>query len=226
MKLIRNEKGIALVTSLMFTVLALVISMALLYMVIAGAKTSGEYKRYKTALDATYGGTELFTKELIGKALEFSNYSSGTNTFNTYVTNGMGALTNKSVSDCFNVHLNKPRRLWGACTGVTSSSPDISFQLNATSGTPYRVYANIVDTSDWKIISFPSTGVTVTSVIAGNSDVTGGGGGSDSLSKGGGGYYQPPTKSPHFPYIYKIEIQGERQNNPTEKANVSVLYAF
>jgi hypothetical protein len=226
MKLFRNEKGMALVTSLMFTMLALVISMALLYMVTSGARTSGAYKRYKTALDATYGGTELFTKELIGKALEFSNYSSGSNTFNAYVTSEMGSLANKSVSNCFHVRLNQPRRLWGACAAVSSNLPDASFQLNAASGSPYRVFANIVDTSDWKIVSFPSTGVSVTTTIAGNSDFTGGGGGTGGLSKGGSGYYQPPTKSPHYPYIYKIDIQGERQDNPAEKANVSVLYAF
>lgn len=229
MKLIRNEEGIALVTSLMFTVLSLVISMALLYMVIAGAKTSGSLKRYKTALDATYGGTELFTKEMIGKALEFRNYSSGTQNFNTYLTNEMGSLANKSVSNCLKERLYNPKRLWSAaCATVSNSSPDMSFQLNAASGSPYRVFTNIADTSEWKITSITGTGVSLKTTIAGNSDPTAGGGeaGGGLLSKGGAGYGTNPTKIPHYPYIYKIEIQGERQNNPTERGNVSVLYAY
>jgi hypothetical protein len=231
MKFLRNEEGIALVTSLMFTVISLVISMALLYMVIAGTKTSGSLKRYKTALDATYGGTELFTKELIGKALDFQNYSSGTNSFNTYLTNEMGSLTNKSVSNCFKERLANPKRFWSAaCTTVSNSSPDISFQLNAASGSPYRVFSNIVDTSEWKITSITGTGTSINTTLAGNSDPTNGGGGLSGatglLTKGGAGYGQPSTQIPHYPYIYKIEVQGERQNNPMERGNVTVLYAY
>jgi hypothetical protein len=30
----------------------------------------------------------------------------------------------------------------------------------------------------------------------------------------------------HFPYIYRMEVQGERQDNSTAKANIEVLYAY
>lgn len=224
MKFIKNEKGIALITALMFTVLSLVISMSLLYMVIAGTKTTGALKRYKTALDATYGGTDVFTKEIIEKAFDFQNYSSASNPFKTHLLMEMGSLTNKSVSDCFRVRLTQPKKSWGACDAISNSSPDISFQLNAASGSPYRVFSNIVDTSEWKITSIAGTGVLVNSTFAGNTgDGSSGGSG---LSKGGAGYGTNPTKIPHYPYVYKIEIQGERQNNPTERGNVSVLYAY
>lgn len=233
MKYLKSENGVALITALMFTLLSLVISMALLYMVTAGAKTSGALKRYKTALDATYGGTEIITKEILGKALEFSNYSTTGNPFKTYLPGKLGTLTILSESNlgCLHERLTTPRRFWStACSAISSNSPDISFRLNALETDPnkqYRVYSNIVDTSEWKITSFPGTGVKVTNSLAGNSDVTSGGedsGLTQGAVVGSGG---PALKSPHYPYVYKIEIQGERMNNPKmEKGNISVLYAY
>jgi len=29
-----------------------------------------------------------------------------------------------------------------------------------------------------------------------------------------------------FPYMYRIEVQGERQSSSIEKSNISVLYAY
>jgi hypothetical protein len=228
MKHLKSENGIALITALMFTVLSLVISMALLYMVTAGAKTSGSLKRYKTAMDATYGGTELITKEIIGKALAFSNFSASGNSFTTYFPNQMGTMTILSESnlDCLHMRLTTPRRFWSdACSTISSSSPDISFRLNAASGSPYRVYSNIVNTSEWRITSFPGTGLKITTSLAGNSDVTSGE--ESELTQGGVVKTGTPLKTPHYPFVYKIEIQGERQNNPAmEKGNMSVLYAY
>lgn len=229
MTFLSNNKGIALITSLMFTVLALVISMALLYMVTSGTKTSGAFKRYRTAIDATYGGTELITKEMISKALAFSNVSSASNPFTTYLQTELGTLASPTVDSCFHERLTTPRRLWSsACTVTTSNpknSPDLSFQLNATSSTPYVVYSKIVDTSEWRITSIVGTGVAVTNSLAGNSDPTSGGSGNSELSKGGT-IDKQGVKTPHYPYIYRVEVQGERQNNSAEKGNVSVLYAY
>ena len=228
MKHLKSENGLALITALMFTMLSLAISMALLYMVTAGARTSGSLKRYKTAMDATYGGTELFTKEIIGKALAFSNYSASGNSFTAYFPDQMGAMTILSESnlDCLHMRLTTPRRFWSnACSALSSSSPDISFRLNAASGSPYRVYSNIVDTSEWRITSFPGTAMKVTNSLAGNSDVTSGE--ESELTQGGVVKTGTPLKTPHYPFVYKIEIQGERQNNPAmEKGNISVLYAY
>ncbi len=65
MRCLRDEKGVALVTSIMFTALALVMSLSLLYIITAGIQATGALKRYKTALDATYGGTELMLKDIL-----------------------------------------------------------------------------------------------------------------------------------------------------------------
>ncbi|MBC7946796.1 MAG: hypothetical protein H7Y42_02870 [Chitinophagaceae bacterium] len=209
----------------MFTMLALVISMALLYMVTMGARTSGAMKRYKSVLDATYGGTDIITKDLIANALSFQNQSSS---FNSFLQGRMAGLT-PTFSDCLQMRLETPRNAWtGACASVDGNprtAPDIVFPLNATAGSTFNVYSKIVDTTEWRFTSFSSnaagTPVAITQKIAGNSERSG----NNSLSKGGTIMNQTPTV-PHYPYMYKIEIQGERQQSQVEKANISVLYAY
>ncbi len=227
---LKRENGMALITALMFTALSLVISMALLAMITSGTKTTGALKRYRTATDAAYGGAELLTKEIIGKALEFSNFSSAGNPFTSYFPAKMGSLTllPESNLSCLHMRLTTPRRFWNpVCSAISSSSPDISFRLNAASGAPYRVFSNIVDTSEWRITSFPGTGLKITNSLAGNSDITSAGEDTELTQGAVVGSGGPPLKSPHYPYIYKIEIQGERQNNPSmEKSNMTVLYAY
>jgi len=59
-----------------------------------------------------------------------------------------------------------------------------------------------------------------TIVIAGNSDVS-------SFVLEGGGTTEPGAVTvPHYPYVYRLEVQGEREQNATEKANLSVMYAY
>lgn len=79
----------------------------------------------------------------------------------------------------------------------------MSFTLQASSGNPFIVYSKIVDT------------------VSGNSD-TGG------LQLEGGGVAESSSllTPQHFPFIYRMEIQGERQNNSTTQANIEVLYAY
>jgi len=227
MRCIGNEKGVALVTSLMFTALALVISMLLLYMVTSGIRSSAALKRYRTAQDATYGGTEIMVKDIINASFGFNDYSSAHPgaSYTAYLTTAMGSLgSNATVSDCLKQRLTLPRSQWsGVCANVNlnpKNGSDVSFQLNATSGTPYRVYSKIIDTMERNFLVLDPVVGQKTVVMAGNSDtstvVLEGG----STTEGGG------TTVPHYPYVYRIEIQGEREQNPLEKANISVMYAY
>ena len=59
-----NEKGIALVMILILSAIALAIMAGLIYMITAGTQISGMQKRYKTALEAGKGGTDI-TYQLI-----------------------------------------------------------------------------------------------------------------------------------------------------------------
>jgi hypothetical protein len=228
MRILKNENGVALVTSLMFTMISLVICMALLQMVLVGARTSGAYKSYKTALDASYGGTEIVTKDLIGQALKILPGATSAE-FATSFQSAMGTLSSPSFSACLQMHSNLPTKEWtGPCANSTAnltSSSDIKFNLNAGTGPQYTVYTKIVDTREWRFTSF-STGssgvpVLISKKIGGNTDRSS----TESLFKGAtaGGNI---VKVPHYPYVYKIEIQGERAANAVEKANISAMYAY
>jgi len=228
MRFFGNEKGIALVTSLMFTMLALVITTALLYMVTSGIKSSGIFKRYKTVNEATYGGTDIMVKDLISATFGFNDYSSahpGTN-FTTYMKNSyMVNLSNPDVSGCLRIKLTQPKSMWGTCNDATfnvKQNYDVAFNLNSASGMPFRMYSKIVDTMDRKLLTYNfalKTGTTVT--IAGNSDTSSG-----AILEGASTTEASTITIPHYPYLYRIEIQGERATNPAEKANISVQYAY
>jgi hypothetical protein len=225
MKRIKNEKGIALVTALMFTALSLAICMSLLYMITAGVQTSGALKRYRTAMDATNGGTEITVKDLINASFGFKDYSSATKTFPTYLKGEMGTLAaGANVSDCMRERLTTPKRLWSvACADPDlnpKNGPDVSFQLNAVAGAPYTVYSKIVDTMERRFLVLDDSGVANTVIIAGNSDT------STYSLEGGGTTEGGMVTVPHYPYVYRIEVQGEKQQNSLEKGVVSVIYAY
>jgi hypothetical protein len=61
----------------------------------------------------------------------------------------------------------------------------------------------------------------IVDTVPGNSDLSG-------LQLEGAGVAEtsPLVKPLQIPYIYRIEIQGERKNNPTAQANLEVLYAY
>ena len=65
MKFIADNKGIALVTSLMLTLITLVISMVTLYLVLQNIKGVGGYRQYKNSLDAAMGGVDIVAAEAL-----------------------------------------------------------------------------------------------------------------------------------------------------------------
>ena len=228
MRILKNEKGIALVTSLMFTMISLVICMALLYMVISGVRTSGAHKRYKTAMDASYGGTEIVTRDLIGKVLKILPGATAVE-FSSSFLSAMGTLNTPSFSECLQMRTNMPSKQWtGACANPTANpatAPDITFNLNAESGSPYKIYTKIVDTREWRFSSISTTSagmpVLINNKIAGNTDRSS----TEALAKGSTAGSNT-VKVPHYPYVYKIEIQGQGTSGSDEKANISAVYAY
>lgn len=201
---IRNSQGIALVTSLMLTLISLTIVMALLYMVTQGIKTSGQSKRYRTAVEASYGGVEIMVKDIIPVMMQ--NYSSATFATDVQTSfNGVG-LQVLSGSKCMQSKLVRSTTDWpSGCSSVSNpaSSPDMQMTLQATSGNPFIVRSKIVDT------------------VVGNSDTSG-------LQLEGSGVAESSSllTPKSIPYVYRMEIQGERQSNSTSQANIEVLYAY
>jgi len=226
MKFILNDKGFALITSLMFTVLALVISMSLLYMVTSGIKSSSSSKQYQTVLAAAYGGTEIVSKDLISAAFSFKNMT-GLSYVNSMKNTYMAGLDQPNVSNCLRVKISLPRSQWGACSDSIinpKSGTDISFNLRAASGSPYTVYTKIVDTMERKFQvyqSYTGSRKLITITKAGNTSES-----SDSDLNLDGTTPPGGMTVPHYPYIYRIEVQGERSQNAAEKSNLTVLYAY
>lgn len=205
MKLLKNNEGIALVTALMLTMISLTIIMAVMYIVTQSITQSGQLKKYRTALDASYGGSEIVVKDIL--PVVFQNYSASPSDFSATV---QGAFSDVGLQvlnqNCLQSKLTKSTSVWPANCNNSSNpkkSPDMSFNLQAASGNPFIVYSKIVST------------------VVGNSD-TGG------LQLEGSGVAESSSllTPQHFPYIYTMEVQGERQNNPTTQANIEVLYAY
>jgi len=196
-KIVKNEQGIALVTALMLTLISLGVILSAFYILTQGIRQQGASKRYRTALGAAYGGQQVFVKDIIPALMR--NYSS----INTDFTSLSPVVGSK---DCLRAKLNTSTSSWPAACSQTISpkdQPDLTFVMPSTGTVPFTAYSKIVDT------------------IAGNSDVGG-------LQLEGAGVAESVSliKPQHYPYIYRVEVQGERSTNATEQANVSVLYAY
>lgn len=196
---IDNERGVALVTALMLTLISLAIAMSLLYMVLSGTRMSAAQKRYKSSLDASHGAAELFTKQVIERA--FQGYSSA-------AIEAQFSAVGLELSDtaCFQDKIGKPTALWGSgCSSTVDPAvaPDMTAKLSGQ-GTDFNVFGKIVDT------------------IPGNSDLSG-----IELDSGAGVAGTGSGISPqHLPGLYTVEVQAESEANAREKARLSVLYEY
>ena len=199
-----DNKGVALVTSLMLTLITLTIIVALLYMVTQSTKVSGASKRYKTALEASYGGTELFTKDVLPYLLQ--NINSSTLATIVATTYGNVGLQLVASPTCMQSKLILPTGQWPAgCSNsiYPKQSPDITFNLLSGTTSQYTIYSKIVET------------------VLGNTDASG-------LQLEGAGVAEGTSgiTPQHFPYLYRLEIQGEQSTTSTAQANIEVLYAY
>lgn len=203
-RFIQQQDGMALVTSLVMTMISLTIVMAVMYMITQNFERTGSFKRYKTALEASYGGTDIIMKEIVPEVLK--NYASGTLISDMETAYGAISLNVSVTAACLQDKLTKGTASWATSCSQTPSPkavPDMTFQLQATGGQPYTIYTKIIDT------------------INGNTDVSGlqleGAGVAESLAV---------ITPQHIPYVYRLEVQAERSANATEQANMSVLYAY
>lgn len=210
MKFINNENGIVLVTTLMLTLLALTISMVMLYMVLQSTQMSGSHKRYKNTLDAAVGGVDIVTMDALPYLLGFAVDSNGTALIDRLNASMNLAATTGVTDACLQAKLTS--KVWGAACGTASSNinpkdtPDLTFTLQSqipgfNASTGYRVYTKIVSTT------------------TGSTDMSG-------RNLEGQSTTGAPPGDVGAPYLYRIEVSGEKVTNPSEKANLSVLYAY
>lgn len=203
MKILANQRGIALITALILTLISLTVVMVMFYLIGQGVQVSASEKRYRTALEASYGGADISLKDVV--PLVFQGLSS------TKIQAAFPGDVNLQLSSgtaCLSEKLNKPTDQWSASCSQTldpKTFPDMQFTLKADSAVaaPYKVYTKIVDT------------------INGNSDTSG-------LQLEGAGVAETSAviTPQHFPYIYTLEVQAEKSTHATEQANLSVQYAY
>jgi hypothetical protein len=208
---IRNEKGIALVTSLLLSLLALVIVMAVLYLVTQSTQGSGASKRYSNAMQASYGGVDVFTRNIIPEIVG----GTVTSTLESNLHDVLNAQFDSSHPDCLSQKLLKSTADWDTTSVCGADAkendpkqhPDATFTLAGLPLQPgYKIFTQVVDT------------------VQGNSDTSSY---SDYLDSGSGVTGSSSSISPmHMPALYTIEVQGEKQTNATEKARLSVLYMY
>ena len=111
MKRFNNERGIALVTALLLTLISLTFVMAVLYMLTQGIKTSTSTKHYATALEATYGGVDFFTKDALPQMLTSASSAFNSTTItNLYPTLNM-TMPNTS-NGCMQAKLTSTSASW------------------------------------------------------------------------------------------------------------------
>lgn len=220
MRYITNEKGVALVTALLLTLLALAITMTLLYFVLMNTKISSAHKQYKTSLEATYGGVELNSNVIMPKLFDATKFTNFTTMRKYLVTKYSGVGLKIETTDAIiQEKLTTTTSLWVASQADNKTSdpavkPDFSMVLSGASvpGTSnmgnFKVYSKIVDTIEGNTARrdprIPAELDSADPVVGGTARATTG---------------------VHRPYVYTIEVLGERENNPMEKARLSVLYA-
>lgn len=220
---LRNNKGIALVTSLLFTLISLGIIMALLTIVTQGTRVSAANKSYKTAIDAGYGAVDMVTRDILPAVFKIPT------AFDTAYKANMAAAVNLAfpLQACFDQKVilstfkDDGTANWTSCTGQPTSpvpkvSYDMTFNLKATKNpVGFNVFTKITDTR--------CGGDTAVGHPCSNSDSSG----IDYLDAGGGVASSTGTVTPqHRPAYYRIEVQSERAVNPNEKSQLSVLYAY
>ncbi|ABK98618.1 hypothetical protein [Pelobacter propionicus] len=202
--IVAGQDGFALVTSLLMTFISLVMVMAIMYMISRNIEMMGGMKRYKTALEAGQGGTEIVVKEIIPEILK--NYTDAD--LITKLQSAFNGVTLTVLADkeCLKDKITKDESEWDASYSRSLNpkvSPDFTLKLTAAQGQPYSVYTKIVDT------------------VLGNTDMSG-------LQLEGAGVAESLTviTPQHLPYVYRVEVQAERETNAHEQANISVLYAY
>lgn len=221
MEKLRNERGMALMMALIITLISLAVVMSILYFITQGMQVSASSRRYKGALEASYGGVEAFTKEIMPWYIDAA--AQNTIASRSLLNTNLGTLSpvfagvapSFSSYSCMTKKLTLPASAWGTACGpnpaITTATdptvlPDAVFKLKGPPLQPnFNVYTKIVSTQP------------------GNSDMSGVKG----LDTGAGVAYGASGVSPmHIPATYRIEAQAQRETNPQEKAKLSVLYVY
>ena len=135
MKVIINEKGIALIVALITALLVLILGSIALYVSLKSTNVSGSFRQYRAAIQAAKGGYEK-TKYIIDD-IKVNNPDNISNVVNP--TNFKDKLNN-ATADNTAVWTNNNSDAQNPDT--TDSNPDITFNIGN-----YNVYVKLINTA-------------------------------------------------------------------------------
>ncbi len=221
MKLINNEKGVALVMVIIIALIGLAMVSTLLFMVTQGTRISGFQRVYRSTDEAGLGGAQIATQFIMDNIF---NAKSGSDMNQTLVHIFSGnakdpCLVQKLTLTRGGWLTTDPTYAWSSCASARATTidadqtPDFTFCTNSADCTTpllpdipiFRVYTKIIDT------------------VKGNTAEGGIGGklgGSGVVSSMEGEITPPP-----MPSLYRIEVQAQDATNPQQRSKYSVLYA-
>ncbi len=222
MKLIRNEKGIALVMVMIIALIGLAMVSTLLFMVTQGTRISGFQRVYRSTDEAGLGGAQIATEVIRSNIFNAVSDAAlqpvitGTSflTVNLEYGTGDACLKQKLKMSRGGWDTADPTFAWSDCVSKTDRvmkfdadvKPDFTFDLAGATGQTFRVYSKIIDT------------------VKGNTEEGGLSGsklgGTGVVSSQEGQITPPPT-----PTLYRIEIQAQDASHAEQRSRYSVLYA-
>ncbi len=247
MKLIRNEKGIALVMALIIAFIGLAMVSALLFMVTQGSRISGFQRVYRSTDEAGLGGAQIATQFIISNVFNAkmdSPLSPMASALNLAITNATGSPADDL---CLREKLKCSRGTWDTtnpssnptgCDSSTTFSNTVYYWPACSGDRALAIDAFTIDpttnkeSEDFKFnLPGATAGQTFTvyakivDTVKGNTEEGGVGGGklggSGVVSTQEGQITPPPT-----PTLYRIEVQAQDAANPQQKSKYSVLYAY
>lgn len=210
-RIIKSEKGAALLIVMIFSAIALGMMAGLIYMITSGTQISGMGRRYKIALDAGMGGAEVSYQLIAARGNPLDAALTGPLSLAITTPSGVGGCSTLGTTACTAIgaytglatKLNLPTSCWSGCNSsiaidpITPTSYDMTFVLGS-----YTVFGKIVDTA------------------VGNS------GTDEGLLKDGTVNASGEITPMSLPYLYTVEIDAEGTANPSERAKLSVLYRY
>ncbi len=126
-----NERGIAMVVVLVLMFVGLAMTAGMLYMLGRGGYMSGMERRYKTALEAGIGGTDVAMQLVAGRGVLTMQ------SWNNLVINGTLATKLDNATSAWAVSVDRSPGI----SSDNAASYDARFDLGN-----YRVYTKIIDT--------------------------------------------------------------------------------
>jgi hypothetical protein len=234
MKTKLNQDGQALVMVIFFAAIAMLMILALMYMVYRGTAMSRVQKQYQTALDAGYAGVGITTGFLDSglylqmpssttKPVYTTPTASSTGASITFPVTGTLQIQNNDPTKCFYTKLfttlSVVTNTWAAPCAANDATidpkvnPDLQYTVTGVN-TNYYVYTKIVDSRRGLTAQRPPGGLEVARGFANRTQAPG-------LSI---------TPQAYFYYTVEVEAQNVKTSGATsttaETSQISFDYAY